>query len=78
MNFRKKAELQTQFKFNLDPIPLSWIEHYKYLGVARDDPVSFEEGINFLSDSAGRTLGAVHNKVKSCTILGYETFTQIY
>lgn len=78
MHFRKKGELQTKFKFHFGSTPLLLTEYYKYLGLTLDDHLTFEERIKALSDSAGRALGAVRNKVKLRRDLGYKTYTQLY
>ena len=43
-----------------------------------DDHLTYIEGVNVLSDSAGRALGAVLDKVKFCRDLGYKTYTQLF
>ena len=57
---------------------MSFTEHYKYLGLNFDEHLTFKKGIKALSDSAGKTLGAVLNKVKLCRDLGFKTYTQLY
>ena len=77
VHFRKRV-LRSEFVFCFGSTPLSYTEHYKYLGLTLDDHLTFEEGVKALSDSAGRALGAVLNKVKLCRDLGYKTYTQLY
>ncbi len=59
-------------------IHLSYTHHYKNLGFTLDDHLTFEKGMQVLSDSAGRALGAVLSKAKLCRDLGYKTYTQLF
>ena len=77
VHFRKPSVQRTVFPFTFGTTVLTYASTYKYLGLILDEHMNFKEGTQVLSDSAGRALGAVLNKVKACKDLGYHTFTQL-
>lgn len=77
VHFRKKSELQSKHTFQFGSVPLKYTCHYKYLGFVFDENMKFSEGRKILAESAGRALGYVLSKMKSCMDLGFSTFTQL-
>lgn len=78
VHFRKKSDSQSNYTFQFGSVPLKFICYYKYLGFVFDENMKFTEGRKILAESAGRALGSVLSKMKSCTDLGFSTFTQLY
>ena len=50
----------------------------KYLGFHFDSHLDFKEGIDTLSNAAGRALGGIITKFKPLKDAGYKTFSQLY
>ena len=77
--FRKKNLCRSQKVFHLGETPLSYEDHYKYLGV-----IIFEENLDFnicaetLGAAGGRALGSAISKLKSITNMGFSTFSSPY
>ena len=78
IHFRNKRDTVSKFTFKSGSTSLSYTNSYKYLGLTLDEHLTFEEGTKILSDSAGRALGAVINKIKLCRDLGFKSYTQLY
>ena len=78
VHFRKPSVERSEFTFMFGRFGLVYAKSYKYLGLILDEHMNFKEGTQVLSDSAGRALGSVLNKVKACKDLGYYTYTQLY
>lgn len=57
---------------------MSFSETYKYLGFVFHENMKFCTGKRVLSDSAGRALGAVINKMKVCPDLSFTTYSQLF
>ncbi len=78
VHFRKKSEVQSNHTFQFQSVPLKYTCRYKYLGFVFDEYMKFAEGRKILAESARRALGSVLSKMKSCTDLGFSTFTHLY
>ena len=61
MHFRKKNLCMSQHVFLLDGTPLSYEDHYKYLGVIFED---FNTCAEISGAAAGRALGSAISKFK--------------
>uniref|UniRef100_A0A3P9HC25 ribonuclease H n=1 Tax=Oryzias latipes TaxID=8090 RepID=A0A3P9HC25_ORYLA len=64
VHFRKHFVPQSNFQFYFGKTTLMYTNTYKYLGFVFHKNMMFSEGKQLLSDSAGRVLGAVINKMK--------------
>ncbi len=69
---------KSSFSFNFGSVTLSCVKQYKYLVLTLDEHLTFKEATDILSDSAGRALGSVLSKVKTCRDLEFYSFTQLY
>uniref|UniRef100_A0A3B3H959 ribonuclease H n=1 Tax=Oryzias latipes TaxID=8090 RepID=A0A3B3H959_ORYLA len=78
VHFRKPLVPQSNFLFYFGKTTLMYTDTYKYLGFVFHKNMMFSEGKQRLSDSAGRALGAVINKMKVCPELSLDTFSKLY
>lgn len=78
IHFRKSFAPQSDYEFYFGQTLLSFSETYKYLGFVFHENMKFCTGKRVLSDSAGRALGAVINKMKVCPDLSFATYTQLF
>ena len=78
MHFRKKVMERSTQIISFVSVALKYVSVYKYLGFFFDEFMIYEAGIQSLTDSAGRALGSVINKMKVCNDLGYCTYTKLY
>ncbi len=78
VHFRQKSLKRSSVVFSLGSIVLTFTDRYKYLGLMLDEHMTFKDGVNVIAQSAGRALGSLLNRVKSCDNLSFHTFTQLY
>ena len=78
IHFRSKRRPKTKYIFILEGNILELVPKYKYLGFYFDEHLDFQEGINTLSEAAGRALGSVISKFKSLKNVGFKTYTKLY
>ena len=69
---------RSQYVFNLGETPLSYEDHYKYLGVIFEKHLDFNTCAETLGAAGGRALGCVISKFKSIKKLGFGTFSYLY
>ena len=78
MHFRPKNIACTHFKFLFGEESVKIVSTYKYLGVYLDEFLIFDHCARVLSESAGRALGGVINKVKTVKDIGFKAYTKLY
>ena len=78
MHVRMKPCKSTQAIFNLDVSELELVSKCKYLGFFFNEHMDMKEGINVLSEAAGRSLSGIIAKFASFRDAGFQTYTKIY
>ena len=76
MHVRKKPCKSTQAIFNLDGTESELVSKYKYLGFFFIEYMDIKEGINVLSEAAGRSLSGIIAKFASFPDAGFQTYTK--
>ena len=77
MQVRRKPCKFTQAIFNLDGSELELVSKYKYLGFFFNEHMDMKEGINVLSEAAGRSLSGIIAKFASFRDAGFQTYTKL-
>ena len=78
VHVRRKSCKSTQAIFNSDGTELELVSKYKYLGVFFNENMDMKEGINVLSEAAGRSLSGIIAKFASFRDAGFQTYTKLY
>ena len=78
LHIRNKRKQQSKFTFLFDMKPVSYCQYYKYLGVNINEYLDFKFTVEKHTDSAGRALGAIINKmIKNCGF-PYKVYKMLY
>ena len=78
MHFRPKRMQQTNYDFMLGSSNLEYVKNYKYLGMYFDEHLDFIDGVDILSQSAGRALSSIMSKLKTARGLSFNTYTKLF
>ena len=74
----KNASCVQLLMFFLYDNEIQVVEKYKYLGFHFDSHLDFKEGIDILSNAAGRALGGIIAKFKPLKESDYNAFSKLY
>ena len=64
VHFRRKNVTRTEFPFHFGENELDIIDLYTYLGIILDEYLNYDVTAQMLSQSSGRALGGIINKLK--------------
>ena len=78
LHIRNKRKQQSKFTFLFDMKPVSYCQYYKYLGVNRNEYIDFKFTVEKHTDSAGRALGAIINKMMKNCGFPYKVYKILY
>ena len=78
MHVRRKPCKSTQAIFYLDGTELELVSKYKYVRFFFNEHMDMKEGINVLSEAAGRSLSGIIAKFASFRDAGFQTYTKPY
>ena len=78
MHVRGKPCKSTHAFLNLDGTELKLVSKYNYLGFFLNEHMDMREGINVLSEAAGRSLIWIIAKSASSRDAGLQTYTKLY
>ncbi len=78
VHYRNRGTPCTDYVFRMGNINLDLVKQYKYLGVTLNEFLDYDVIAKVLADSGNRALGAIINKYKSLSGLGYHTYTKMY
>ena len=78
IHFRKPRMKQSKCIFKLGDTTLNYADSYTYLGFELTPFMNFTTGMERLTESAGRALGAIISKYKSAKYMGFNTYETLY
>ena len=78
IHFRNKGKLQSNHLFQCGDLNIDYTEQYKYLGLWFQENLDYDYGVQQLSKSASRALGALISKYYSTGGMEYSVFTKLY
>ena len=78
VHFRHKGLRETDKLFKYGNETIEVVDKYKYLGLVLDEYLNYNVTSNVLSESAGRALGSIQNKVYHLKGLDFKSYCKLF
>ena len=78
VHFRNNAKTRSNAVFNFGDDRIDIVSSYKYLGLVITEHMDYHVMAKMVSQAAGRALGLLIAKFKSCGGMPYEVYTKLY
>ncbi len=78
VHFRRKCEQQTSTSFKCGDKNVDTVSSYRYLGCELNEHLDYTQTATILAEAAGRALGALITKHKSCGGLHHSVYKKYY